>query len=90
MAHTTLQALETLLLRSPAEATSFISSTIQAGMQYIKYDLVRFFHAIMLCVSIIAKNYTGDDDDEMAEADEEDEEELDDESVETVSDDLVH
>ncbi|KAI6044307.1 ARM repeat-containing protein [Pisolithus marmoratus] len=34
-----LQALETLLLRSSAEATPFLSSIIQTGIQYIKYDL---------------------------------------------------
>ena len=44
----------------------------------------------MLRVLIIAKNYTGDDDEEMAKADEEDEEELNDESIKTISDDLVH
>ena len=91
MAHATLQALETLLLRSPAEATPFVSSTIQIGMQYIKYDPVRSLHVVMVRVLIVAKNYTGgDDDEEMAEADEDDDEELDDESVQTISDDLVH
>ncbi|KAI5986283.1 ARM repeat-containing protein [Pisolithus marmoratus] len=55
-----LQALETLLLRSSAEATPFLSSVIQTGIQYIKYD----------------PNYTGgDEDEEMAEADEDDEDE---------------
>ncbi|KAH7884046.1 armadillo-type protein [Phlebopus sp. FC_14] len=57
-----LQALETLLLRSPGEATPFLSSVIQVGNQYIKYD----------------PNYTGGDEDEdedMADADDEDEDE---------------
>ncbi|KAI6021197.1 armadillo-type protein [Pisolithus marmoratus] len=55
-----LQALETLLLRSSAEATPFLSSITQTGIQYIKYD----------------PNYTGGDEDEdMAEADEDDEDE---------------
>ncbi|KAL4071187.1 armadillo-type protein [Scleroderma yunnanense] len=60
-----LQALETLLLRSSAEATPFVPSIIQTGIQYIKYD----------------PNYTGgDEDEEMAEAEEEDDDaELDDE-----------
>ncbi|KAI6142115.1 armadillo-type protein [Pisolithus tinctorius] len=60
-----LQALETLLLRSSAEATPFLPSIIQTGIQYIKYD----------------PNYTGgDEDEEMAEADgDEDDEDLDDE-----------
>ncbi|KAI6094438.1 armadillo-type protein [Pisolithus croceorrhizus] len=55
-----LQALETLLLRSSAEATPYLPSIIQTGVQYIKYD----------------PNYTGGDEDEdMTEADEDDEDE---------------
>ncbi|KAF5385600.1 hypothetical protein D9757_006791 [Collybiopsis confluens] len=49
-----LQALETVLLRCPTEVTPYISSIIQVGAQYIKYD----------------PNYAGDDEDEeMADAD---------------------
>ncbi|KAG2142690.1 armadillo-type protein [Suillus cothurnatus] len=54
-----LQALETLLLRCLIEATPFLSSIIQIGSQFIKYD----------------PNYAGQDDDEdeeMADADDED------------------
>ena len=36
----TIKALETLLLRSPGEATPFVDSMVQAGVQYIKYDPV--------------------------------------------------
>ena len=43
MAHAVFQALETLLLRSSAEATPFVPPIIQTGMQYIKYDPVRSF-----------------------------------------------
>jgi len=88
MAHAAFQALETLLLRSSAEATPFVPSIIQTGMQYIKYDPVRSFQCCYDPRIDRAKNYTGgDDDDEMAEADEEEEdEELDDESVETFTD----
>ncbi|KAF9229840.1 TIP120-domain-containing protein [Gyrodon lividus] len=56
-----LQALETLLLRSPGEATSFLNSIVQVGVQYIKYD----------------PNYAGGDDDEdeeMPDAGDEDDE----------------
>ena len=35
-----LKALETLLLRSPGEATPFVDSMVQVGTQYIKYDPV--------------------------------------------------
>ncbi|KAG9310349.1 armadillo-type protein [Chiua virens] len=60
-----LQALETLLLRSPGEATPFVDSMVQVAIQYIKYD----------------PNYAGVDDgedEEMADADEdEDDGELD-------------
>ncbi|EIW65195.1 ARM repeat-containing protein [Trametes versicolor FP-101664 SS1] len=62
-----LQALEALVLRCPGEITPFLSSTIQVGNQYIKYD----------------PNYAGGDDDEdedMADEDDEDDEELGDES----------
>ncbi|KIJ68853.1 hypothetical protein HYDPIDRAFT_82664 [Hydnomerulius pinastri MD-312] len=55
-----LQALETLLLRSPSEATPFVNPIVQIGNQYIKYD----------------PNYAGGDDDvdeEMADVDDEDE-----------------
>jgi cullin-associated NEDD8-dissociated protein 1 len=34
------QALETLVLRSSAEATPFLSSIVQIGNQFIKYDPV--------------------------------------------------
>ncbi|KAF9074038.1 armadillo-type protein [Rhodocollybia butyracea] len=57
-----LQALETLLLRCPAETTVYISSIIQVGNQFIKYD----------------PNYAGDDEDEeMADADDDEEDEAD-------------
>lgn len=36
------QALETLLLRSPTEATPFLSSIVQIGSQFIKYDPVSY------------------------------------------------
>lgn len=36
------QALETLLLRSPTEATPFLSSIVQIGNQFIKYDPVSY------------------------------------------------
>ncbi|KAF7357490.1 Cullin-associated nedd8-dissociated protein 1 [Mycena sanguinolenta] len=49
-----------LLLRCPTEITPYVSSIVQAGIQYIKYD----------------PNYAGDDEDEeMADADDDDEEE---------------
>ncbi|KAF8139703.1 armadillo-type protein [Boletus edulis] len=54
-----LQALETLLLRSPGEATPFVDSMVHVGIQYIKYD----------------PNYAGEEDgedEEMADADDED------------------
>ena len=88
MAHAVFQALETLLLRSSAEATPFVPPIIQTGMQYIKYDPVRSFQCCHDTRIYRAKNYTeGDDDEDMVEADEEEEdEELDDESVETFSD----
>ena len=35
-----LQALEALLLRCPTEITPYLSSIIQAGNQFIKYDPV--------------------------------------------------
>ncbi|KAF9235878.1 armadillo-type protein [Melanogaster broomeanus] len=58
-----LQALETLLLRSPGEVTSFLNSIVQVGIQYITYD----------------PNYAGDDgeDEEMADAADEDEDDED-------------
>ncbi|PFH48269.1 hypothetical protein AMATHDRAFT_65821 [Amanita thiersii Skay4041] len=54
-----LQALETLLLRCPAEITPYLGSIMQVGNQFIKYD----------------PNYAGDngEDEEMADADEEEE-----------------
>ncbi|KAG2745509.1 TIP120-domain-containing protein [Suillus brevipes Sb2] len=55
-----LQALETLLLRSLTEAAPFLSSIVQIGNQFIKYD----------------PNYAGPDDgedEEMADADDDDE-----------------
>ncbi|KAI0358837.1 ARM repeat-containing protein [Trametes cingulata] len=61
-----LQALEALVLRCPSEITPFLSSIIQVGNQYIKYD----------------PNYAGggdDEDEEMADEDDEDDEELGDE-----------
>ncbi|KAI0825335.1 ARM repeat-containing protein [Trametes gibbosa] len=61
-----LQALEALVLRCPSEITSFLSSIIRVGNQYIKYD----------------PNYAGgdeDEDEEMADEDDEDDEELGDE-----------
>ncbi|KAI0638875.1 ARM repeat-containing protein [Trametes polyzona] len=61
-----LQALEALVLRCPSEITPFLSSTIQVGNQYIKYD----------------PNYAGgdaDEDEEMADEDDDDDEELGDE-----------
>ncbi|KAI6009791.1 hypothetical protein EDC04DRAFT_2906432 [Pisolithus marmoratus] len=66
-----MEALETLLLRSSAEATPFLSSIIQTGIQYIKYNT----------------NYTrGDKDKEMAEADKDyKDEDLDDQSVKSIS-----
>ncbi|KAK1235725.1 hypothetical protein PQX77_001032 [Marasmius sp. AFHP31] len=59
-----LQALEALLLRCPIEITPYLSSVIQVGNQFIKYD----------------PNYAGDDDDEEmadADADDDDDAELD-------------
>ncbi|CCM03714.1 uncharacterized protein FIBRA_05860 [Fibroporia radiculosa] len=58
-----LQALEALVLRCPAEITPFLSSTIQVGNKWIKYD----------------PNYAGgdDEDEEMADEDDDDEAELD-------------
>ncbi|KAH9939018.1 ARM repeat-containing protein [Epithele typhae] len=61
-----LQALEAFVLRCPSEVTPFLSSIIQVGNQYIKYD----------------PNYAGGDDDEdeeMADDEDEDDEELGDE-----------
>ncbi|KAF8588484.1 TIP120-domain-containing protein [Ramaria rubella] len=61
-----LQALEALVLRCPAEITPFLSHIISVGVTLIKHD----------------PNYAGDDDDddaEMGEGDEDDEAELDDE-----------
>ncbi|KAF8627285.1 hypothetical protein AX17_006330 [Amanita inopinata Kibby_2008] len=54
-----LQALETLLLRCPAEITPYLAQVVQVGNQYIKYD----------------PNYAGgdDEDEEMADVDDEDE-----------------
>ncbi|EIW86241.1 TIP120-domain-containing protein [Coniophora puteana RWD-64-598 SS2] len=54
-----LQTLETVVLRSPAEVTPFLSPIIQVGNQYTKYD----------------PNYADDEDEdaEMGEADEDDE-----------------
>ncbi|EKM60594.1 uncharacterized protein PHACADRAFT_203767 [Phanerochaete carnosa HHB-10118-sp] len=61
-----LQALEALVLKCPAEVTPYLSSIIQSGTQYIKYD----------------PNYAGDDevdeDEEMVDEDDDDEAELDD------------
>ncbi|KAG7450909.1 ARM repeat-containing protein [Guyanagaster necrorhizus] len=55
-----LQALEAIVLRCPNEATPYLSSFIQIGTQYIKYD----------------PNYAEDNDDEdMADPDEDDEDE---------------
>ncbi|KAG8220729.1 armadillo-type protein [Butyriboletus roseoflavus] len=54
-----LQALEALLLRSPGEATPFVDSMVQVGIQYIKYD----------------PNYADEDDgedEEMPDADDDD------------------
>ncbi|KAL0945592.1 hypothetical protein HGRIS_014751 [Hohenbuehelia grisea] len=59
-----LVALETILLRCPAETTPFLASIVQAGTQFIKYD----------------PNYAGgdeDDDEEMGDADDDDDAELD-------------
>ncbi|KAH7922400.1 ARM repeat-containing protein [Leucogyrophana mollusca] len=56
-----LQALETLVLRSPAEVTPFLPQIIQLGNQFIKYD----------------PNFAGsdpDEDEEMADADDDDDE----------------
>ncbi|KAJ7596512.1 armadillo-type protein [Mycena floridula] len=54
----TLQALESLVLRCPSEITPYLSSIIQIGIQFIKFD----------------PNYAGDDEDEeMADADDDDE-----------------
>ncbi|KAF8525252.1 armadillo-type protein [Hysterangium stoloniferum] len=61
-----LQALETLVLRCPSEITPFLNQTISIGVTLIKYD----------------PNYAGDDDDEDADmdnGDDEDDAELDDE-----------
>ncbi|KAF9016837.1 ARM repeat-containing protein [Hymenopellis radicata] len=54
-----LQALEAIVLRCPGEAAPYLSSCIQVGTQYIKYD----------------PNYAVDDDEdeEMADAEEEEE-----------------
>lgn len=61
-----LQALEALVLKCPAEVTPYLSSIIQAGTQYIKYD----------------PNYAGgddaDEDEEMADDDDDEDAELDD------------
>ncbi|KAF5376967.1 hypothetical protein D9615_007234 [Tricholomella constricta] len=57
-----LQALEAILLRCPAEATPYLDAIVQTGNQFIKYD----------------PNYAGDDEDEEMEVDdEEDEDEAD-------------
>ncbi|KAG5641254.1 hypothetical protein DXG03_005660, partial [Asterophora parasitica] len=64
-----LQALEAILLRCPAEATPYLDAIVQTGNQFIKYDP----HT---------KNYAGDDEDEEMEVDEDeddDEADLDDE-----------
>ncbi|GLB36748.1 putative TATA-binding protein interacting (TIP20) [Lyophyllum shimeji] len=55
-----LQALEAIVLRCPAEASPYLEAIVQTGIQYIKYD----------------PNYAGDDEDEeMADEGEEDDEE---------------
>ncbi|KAI0063091.1 TIP120-domain-containing protein [Artomyces pyxidatus] len=59
-----LQALEALILKCPAEVTTFLTTIIQAGNVYIKYD----------------PNYTGggdDEDEEMEDADDDEDAELD-------------
>ncbi|CAL1696941.1 unnamed protein product [Somion occarium] len=59
-----LQALEALVLRCPAEIASFLPIIINIGKEYIKYD----------------PNYAGDasdEDEEMADGEDEDDEELD-------------
>ncbi|KAA1468316.1 TIP120-domain-containing protein [Dentipellis sp. KUC8613] len=58
-----LQSLEALVLKCPAEITPFLPPAIQAATQYVKYD----------------PNYTGgdDDDEEMADDEDEDDAELD-------------
>lgn len=66
LSYLTLQALEALLLRCPAEIAPFLSSIVQAGTQFIKYDPVRLL--VNLCCGATTdhfhKNYAGDDEGE--------------------------
>ncbi|KAH7907426.1 armadillo-type protein [Hygrophoropsis aurantiaca] len=66
-----LQALETLVLRAPAEVTPYLSQLVQLGNQFIKYD----------------PNFAGgdmDEDEEMADAEDDDD---DDAELDEYSDD---
>lgn len=39
-----LQALEALVLRLPTEATPYLGTIVQVGLQFIKYDPVSCFY----------------------------------------------
>ena len=51
-----LQALEVLLLRCPSEITPYLSSIIQVGNQFIKYDPVRYRFWFELIVTYCGYN----------------------------------
>ena len=75
------KALESIVLRMPAEVTPFLSAIIQVAAKYIKFDPVSTFMRPTICVRLIfIKNYAGggdDEDEEMLDEDDEDEGDLD-------------
>jgi cullin-associated NEDD8-dissociated protein 1 len=76
------KALESIVLRMPAEATPFLAVIIQVATRYIKFDPVSTFMrpTIYIMRLIFIKNYAGggdDEDEEMLDEDEDDDGDLD-------------
>ena len=75
------KALESIVLRMPAEVTPYLAAIVQVATKYIKFDPVSTFMRLITCVRLIfIKNYAGggdDEDEEMLDEDDDDEGDLD-------------
>ena len=74
------KALESIVLRMPAEATPFLAVIIQVATKYIKFDPVSTSMHYIYEADFFIKNYAGggdDEDEEMLDEDEDDDGDLD-------------
>ena len=75
------KALESIVLRMPAEVTPFLAAIIQVATKYIKFDPVSTCMRPIICMRLIfIENYAGggdDEDEEMLDEDDDDDGDLD-------------